>query len=58
MKLKTEEFEHKTKQAVPQSFSTLGLWVSKQRQRRRKGLFPEEKIKRLDDIGFTWESKG
>ncbi|MBW4056442.1 MAG: hypothetical protein HIU83_13770 [Proteobacteria bacterium] len=43
---------------VPQSFSPLGRWVSKQRQRTRKGLLPEEKIKRLYDIGFTWEPKG
>ena len=43
---------------VPQSYSTLGRWVSKQRQRRRKGQLPEVKINRLDDIGFTWEPKG
>ena len=43
---------------VPQSFSTLGRWVSKQRQRRRNGQLSASKTKRLDDIGFIWELRG
>lgn len=42
---------------VPQSHPVLGRWVSKQRQKRKKGLLPKGKIKRLDDIGFVWEPK-
>jgi hypothetical protein len=32
----------------------LGLWVSRQRSNYRKGQLTEERIKRLEDIGFVW----
>jgi hypothetical protein len=42
---------------VPQSWSKiegLGQWVGIQRQSYRKGNLSEERIKRLEDIGFHW----
>jgi hypothetical protein len=32
----------------------LGDWVARQRYRRKKGLLSEERIQRLDEIGFGW----
>jgi hypothetical protein len=32
----------------------LGDWVAKQRYRHKKGLLSEERIKRLNEIGFSW----
>jgi hypothetical protein len=32
----------------------LGDWVTRQRYRKKKGLLKEERIKRLDGIGFQW----
>jgi hypothetical protein len=34
----------------------LGLWVSNQRQSRRKGILSEDRIAKLDSIGFMWDS--
>ncbi|MFA7061805.1 MAG: Helicase associated domain protein [Pedobacter sp.] len=40
---------------VPQKWpSGLGRWIDTQRQNRKKGRLSEEKIKRLDEIGFEW----
>ena len=35
----------------------LAAWVSQQRQRRRKVEMPDEQIRLLDDLGFTWKSR-
>ena len=32
----------------------LGVWVNKQRQDRRRGCLNDERIRRLDEVGFTW----
>ncbi len=36
----------------------LGHWVHVQREFRRKGWLNEERIKRLDEIGFAWHGAG
>ncbi len=44
---------------VPQvcpEWYTLSRWVS--RMRRRKGELDEERIRRLDEVGFVWDAKG
>jgi hypothetical protein len=44
---------------VPQDYIEegfrLGEWVSRQRQRKTKNL--EDRIRRLDELGFDWSSK-
>ena len=35
-------------------FNNLGNWVTTIRKRRKKGLLSEEKIKKLDSLGFIW----
>jgi hypothetical protein len=43
---------------VPQKYEEgtgLGLWVSNQRLFRRKGSLSEDRIAKLDSIGFTWD---
>jgi hypothetical protein len=32
----------------------LGRWVGSQRSKYRKGKLSEDRIKRLEDIGFVW----
>jgi hypothetical protein len=32
----------------------LGIWVVKQRYRRKKGLSSEERVRKLDGIGIRW----
>jgi len=32
-------------------------WVSQQRQRRKKGLMPDDQIQLLDALGFTWQHR-
>ena len=41
--------------SVPQR-QGLGRWVSRQRQNRRGGKMPEDRIKKLDDLGFNWDT--
>lgn len=33
----------------------LEVWVSKQRMRRKGRILPQDRIERLDEIGFVWE---
>jgi hypothetical protein len=43
---------------VPQKYEEdtgLGLWVMNQRISRRKGRLSEDRIAKLDSIGFTWD---
>ena len=41
---------------VPQSEQTaLGSWVATQRLSRKNGEISPERIRRLDDVGFSWE---
>jgi len=35
----------------------LAAWVSKQRERRKKGIISDERIQRLDELGFTWQHR-
>ncbi|NJM55433.1 MAG: hypothetical protein HC841_05540 [Verrucomicrobiae bacterium] len=35
----------------------LGAWVSAQRQRRKQGQIPDEQIRLLDSLGFTWQHR-
>jgi hypothetical protein len=37
-------------------YHCLGHWISNQRSFRRKGLLSQERIKRLDQVGFPWIS--
>ena len=39
---------------VPQSQGKLGTWVAGQRVLRRKERLAEERLQKLDDIGFVW----
>jgi len=38
---------------TPAGFN-LGIWQSHQRKNYKKGILSEDKIKRLEDIGFVW----
>ncbi len=41
---------------VPRHYSTdLGTWVHNQRHNRKVGAISEDRIQRLDEIGFEWE---
>lgn len=40
---------------VPQSASSLVLWIRNQRQSRKKGELSEDRIRRIDEIGFDWD---
>ncbi len=41
---------------IPQSEGSLGTWVAKQRQLKKKGKLLPEREERLKNIGFIWES--
>ena len=43
---------------VPLLVTGLGSWIGKQRQKRKKGALSEDKIRRLDEIGFDWGIMG
>ena len=43
---------------VPQSQGSLGGWASKQRQARKKDKLSEERVQKLDDLGFNWSPRG
>jgi hypothetical protein len=34
----------------------LGCWVASQRALRKKGLLTEETVRRLDEVGFVWDT--
>ena len=40
--------------SVPQKLGTLGGWVNSQRTARNSGTLTEERVRKLDDIGFNW----
>ena len=40
---------------VPQDTIGLGAWVMTQRAANKKGKISEERIQKLDEIGFKWE---
>lgn len=43
---------------VPQRYPSdrsLGVWVSSQRATRKKGLLSQDKIEKLNELGFVWE---
>lgn len=40
--------------SVPQKLGTLGGWVNSQRTARNSGTLPEERVRKLDEIGFNW----
>lgn len=35
----------------------LSAWVGRQRQRKKKGLIPDEQIQQMDALGFTWQHR-
>ena len=39
---------------VPQSHGPLGIWVTSQRTKRKKENLTEERVEKLDDLGFNW----
>jgi len=56
-KLKAFKEQHGHCNVVPGWSVTyyLAYWVSRQRYIRRKGLLSEDRIQRLDELGFVWE---
>ena len=40
---------------VPDADPAIGRWVRKQRQAKKKGKLPEERIYLLDAVGFNWD---
>jgi hypothetical protein len=45
---------------VPNRWKTslkLAAWVGAQRQRRKQGKIPDEQIRLLDELGFTWQHR-
>lgn len=34
----------------------LAAWVAEQRERRRREQLPEERVRRLDELGFAWKT--
>ncbi|EJK71401.1 hypothetical protein THAOC_07166, partial [Thalassiosira oceanica] len=40
--------------SVPQKQGSLGAWVSNQRAARRGDKMSDERVRKLDDIGFDW----
>ena len=43
---------------VPQKQGSLGEWVERQRTSRRKGKLAEERVQKLDALGFDWSPRG
>ena len=39
---------------IPQSTGSLGKWVDNQRHQKRKGKLSEERIRKLNNVGFEW----
>ena len=39
---------------VPQSQGSLGIWVQSQRAAYKKGKLSEERVQKLEDLGFCW----
>lgn len=35
----------------------VGRWITTQRSRKRQGKLTEDRIKRLDEIGFRWKGE-
>ena len=42
---------------VPKSQGSLGGWVDKQRTDRKKGKLSEERVQKLDALGFVWSPR-
>ena len=40
--------------AIAKENASLGKWVRKMRYKRRQGKLSEERVRRLDALGFTW----
>jgi len=49
--------EHGDCSVPSKSYGPLGHWVTSQRTARRKGKLSEERVKKLDDLGFVWVTK-
>ncbi|EJK44815.1 hypothetical protein THAOC_36615 [Thalassiosira oceanica] len=43
---------------VPKSQGSLGRWVNDQRKLQKKGKLPEERFKKLEELGFDWSPLG
>lgn len=41
---------------VPMSDPQLGMWVAKMRGNKRRGKLCQERVRRLDEIGFIWNT--
>lgn len=55
--LNVYQSEHNGATKVPRHYEkdpALGLWVKRQRDKRRQGKYCKKRIQMLDDIGFTW----
>ena len=52
---------HEGDLSVPRKYDinpALGLWVNRQRSLQRQGQLPEDRQKKLEDIGFSWRHGG
>jgi hypothetical protein len=50
-----KEYGHCRVSTLSKTHTRLGRWVQTQRARKREGKLSEERIRRLDLLGFTWD---
>ena len=51
----TKEHGHCNPSVRSKTHARLAHWVMAQRHRRKKGILSEERIRRLDELGFIWD---
>lgn len=42
---------------VPQKLGQLGRWVHRQRESKNKGFLSDDRVAKLDELGFVWRQK-
>jgi len=42
---------------VPQKLGQLGRWVHRQRESKNKGFLSDDRVAKLDKLGFVWRQK-
>ncbi len=55
LKVFKERFGHCNVEIGWEENPQLGLWASAQRTRRTRGLLSDDRIRRLDELGFIWD---
>lgn len=51
------EFQREHGHGVPPKNTVLGEWASRQRFLYRRNCLPEERVQKLNEIGFVWQSR-